>query len=375
MEFVCQKDQLQKAIQHTERGVSSRSTLPVLSNLLFQVNDSILKISSTDMEIGMEKNVTVSSTQPGSILVHSKTISGIVNKLPDEDVKFKVLENQTIEITCAQSQFNIHGLPADEFPRIPKIEDGVKVVIKKDVLKELIKQTIISVSIDESKHILNGVLVEMDNHRLIGVSTDGYRLSLKENKGDYAISEKVQMIVPTKALHELLSILADNDAEDVTIIYSESLSTFTYSDFYLSTRIIKGQYPDYQQVIPQEFKTEITISKEKLTAALERCAVIASSSANIVKLEVLDNQLLIKANTPDVGNVNELLDIEKSSEEKLQISLNVRLLLEALKILPVEKISLSLIDALKPGVLKPVQDQDNSLFTYVIMPIRTTEKQ
>ncbi|MFA5928482.1 MAG: DNA polymerase III subunit beta [Candidatus Margulisiibacteriota bacterium] len=373
MEFICQKDLLQKAIQHTERIVSARSTLPVLANLLFEVNGAVLKITSTDMEIGIEKKVKISTSKPGSVLINSKTISSIVNKLPDADVKLKVLDNQTIEITCAQSHFNIHGLPAEEFPQIPKIENGVEFQINKDNLKDLIKQTIISVSIDESKHILNGVLVEIDSDSLIGVATDGYRLSQKSIKEKHEISEKIRMIIPTKALHELLSITAEGKEEKIKVNYSDSMANFTFEDFYLSTRLIKGQYPDYKQVIPKEFKTEIMVSKEEFTDALERCQIIASSSANIVKIEVLDDKLLINASTPDIGNVNEMISISKNNDHKLQIALNVRLLLEALKIISADKIKLSLIDSLKPGTISPVSDKKDDEFLYVVMPIRTAE--
>ncbi|MFC1477835.1 DNA polymerase III subunit beta [Candidatus Margulisiibacteriota bacterium] len=373
MEFACPKNQLQNAIHHAERSISSRNTLPVLSNLLFEVNSDILKVSGTDMEIGIEKKVKVDSAQQGSVLINSKTISGIVNKLPDANVTLKVLDNNVIEIKCEQVNFTIHGLPSEEFPQIPKIKDGSSIKVNKDIFKELIKQTIISVSIDESKHILNGVMVEFNNDSITGVATDGYRLSLKETKGKYEINDKIQMIIPTKALNELATIFSDNDDQDIKVNFSDSLASFTCGDFYLSTRIIKGQYPDYQQVVPKEIKTELNIDKDQLVSALERCAVIASSSANIVKIEVLENQLLIRANTPDVGNVNELIDIQKNNDEKIQISLNVRLVLEALKIIKSSKINLSLIDALKPGIIKPVSNKDDSNFLYVIMPIRTSD--
>jgi len=373
MEFTCQKNILLKAIQHTERVISNKTSLPILSNLLFEVNGDILKISATDMEIGVEKKIKITSGEPGAILINSKTVSSIVSKLPDADVSLKVLENQSIEIKCAQSHFNIHGLPAEEFPKISKITDGTNLEINIETLKELIKQTIISVSIDESKHILNGALIEINSDSIIGVATDGYRLSLKNVKGTYNIPERVQIIVPTKALNELMTMLSDDLEGKVNVSYSDSLVSFTVADFYLSTRIIKGQYPDYQQVIPKEYKTVITINKSDFTSSLDRCAVIASSSANIVKLELLDKQLLIQANTPDVGNVNELVDVEINNQEKIHISLNVRLLLEALKIIHTEFITLSLIDSLKPGVIRPFSKDKEADFLYVVMPIRTSE--
>ena len=373
MEFTCQKSVLQKAIHSVEKGISSRSTLLVLANLLFEINDDVLKIASTDLEIGIEKKIQVKKAVSGSILIHSKTISSIVNKLPDADVTIKVLDNSAIEIKCERSCFNIHGLPAEEFPRLPKIENGVEIVIKKDALNTLIQSTIISVSIDESKHILNGVLIDIKKSGAGGVSTDGYRLSLYQDKHTYAIEKDVKMIIPTKALNELINILSDGHAETVSVLYTESQAAFQYEDFYLTTRLIKGQYPDYQQVIPKELKTTLIIDRDALIASMERCAIIASSSANIIKLETAENQLLIQATTPDVGNVNELLPVENKDKEAIKISLNVRLILEALRIMDTKQVQFSLIDSLKPAIFKPYPENKTSDFLYVVMPIRTTD--
>jgi DNA polymerase-3 subunit beta len=372
MEFTCPKNILLKSIQHVEKGISPKSTLPVLSNLLFEANGDTLKISSTDLDIAMEKKSKVTVVTPGSILIHSKTISSIFNKLPDADVHLKVLENGAIEIQCDQSHFNIHGLPAEEFPKISRIEQGKELFLSKEQLKELIKQTIISVSIDESKHILNGVMIEIQPDSLVGVATDGFRLSKKEYKGNYEVTEKTQLIVPTKALNELFSIISEGESDKVKISYSESNAAFTYEDFYLTTRLIKGQYPDYQQVIPKETKVHITLERAKLMAALERCAIIASmasTSTNIVKVETIDNRLLIKAHTPDVGNASELIEVVQNVTDKVQMALNVRLLLEALKVIPEDKITIEFLDTLKPAILRPAGEKAN--FFYVVMPIRT----
>jgi len=378
MQFNCHKNLLQKAIQLTEKGTSTKSTLPILSNLLFDLKDNKLTISSTNMEISIEKEILVNGIEDGSVLIHAKTISNIINKLPAAEVSIKVLENGTIEIKSKDINFNIHGLPPEEFPSIQKIQEGEPIVISKDKIKELIKQTIISVSIDESKNVLNGVLLEISDNFIKGVSTDGFRLSFKEYEFNNQNNSNIKIIIPTKALLELQGILSDIDSKDINLFYTSENISFVCEDFYLSTRIIKGQYPEYNQVIPNESKIKLTINKKDFTFAMERCAIIASmanTSTNIIKIELVDNKLLIKASTADVGNASEIVTVDDNiNNEKVEISLNVRLIIEALKTIESEKISFMLIDSLKPVIISPIDNTTTSKFLYVIMPIRTGKK-
>jgi DNA polymerase III subunit beta len=370
MELICGKEDLLKGIHTVEKAVAVRSTLPVISNILLETVEGGIKMVANNLEIGIEVIVKAEIIKEGAILVPSKTFSGIIAKIPEGDVAFKVEGTGNISITCQQSNFNIHGLAADEFPALPKIKADSSFTISSELFKDLVKHTIIAVSLDETKHVLNGILFEVNGNEISFVATDGYRLAKKNGE----LSEKAgkfKVIIPTKALAEMNRIVQQNNYQgDLNISLSKEQVSFSFGDVYFVSRLIQGQFPDYQQVIPKKSDSKMIINRSELLGASERTSIIASISAGVVKLETIDSKLHIAANTPEVGNVSELLDIEIDGKEKNKVSFNVRLLLDALRIIEEEQVSLELTGTLSPGILRP---KENSDFLYVIMPIRTAE--
>ena len=374
MEFIFDKQSLQSGVSLVERIVSTRSTLPIIGNILIEAQRSGVKLSANNLEMGIELTMPAKVSKEGSILIPAKTLGGIVSKLPEGEVSFKLKEKGLINLAYKKSVFNIHGLPPDEFPQLPKVKEAKSLTIESEILSEMIEQTIFSASNSEEKFVLNGILLETgkadgETSTIRMVATDGYRLA-KRGEKVAGIDLNTNAIVPAKAMGELLRILQAGSGGSVKISMSNDQISFKYKDAYLVSRLIQGQFPDYKQVIPKSTDIKITVETASLLQSAERAAVIASQSANIVRLEVKSGQLHILAQAPDVGSVEEVLEVEIKGKDKTAVAFNVRLLTDALKVMESEKVYLELGAALSPGALKPKDGPD---FTYIVMPIRTQE--
>lgn len=377
MDFLINKEDLSYGVGLVERIVSSRSNLPVIGNILFEALKTGLKLSANNLEMGIEVTLKARVAKEGAILIPAKTLGGIVSKLPDGDISFKLKDKGVININYKKSNFNIHGLPADEFPQIAKVKETKAFEVSGKILIEMISQTVFAASSTEDKHVLNGILLEMGKHQseqstLRMVATDGYRLAKTGAKVE-GISGNISVIVPSKAMSEALKILSQNPEATAKIVIGPDQISIKSENIYLVSRLIQGQFPDYKQVVPKSFETKITIDVVSFLSALERAAVIAAQSANIIKIEVKGNQFHIMATAPDVGSVDEILDVEIKGKEKSFVAFNVRLMADALKVIESEKITLELGEPLSPGLIKPDETKGTSDFIYVVMPIRTQE--
>jgi DNA polymerase-3 subunit beta len=377
MEFKCSKSSLYQGVQSVEKIVSTRSTLPIIGNILIEASKSKLKISANNLEIGMEVYIKSTIEEEGAVLVPAKIFSSIVSKLPDTDITVKTVEKGLVKISYKQSNFNINGLSPDEFPTLPKIKEGKNFIIDSKLFSEMIDQTVFSVSMSEEKYVLSGVLMEFGKSQISGdssnlrmVSTDGYRLSKRGSKITASIPIESSLIVPAKALIEVSRIIQADPGGEVDITLGADHIAFGFKDTFIVSRLIQGQFPDYKQVIPKGSEIKVTMNCKLFLSAIERAAVIASSSANIIRLEVKSGKMFVIANAPDVGNINEIVEAEIKGGEKGQVAFNVRLLMDALKVIQEEKIALELSGPLSPGLLRPIGSED---YTYIIMPIRVAE--
>ncbi|MBN2058528.1 MAG: DNA polymerase III subunit beta [Candidatus Saganbacteria bacterium] len=377
MEFTCEKKDLQAGVFAVEKIVTTRSTLPIIGYILFQADKSGLKISANNLEMGIELSIKAKVVKEGAILVPAKTLSGIVSRLPEAAVSFKLSEKGTMRISFGQSHFNVHTLPPDEFPVMPKVKEGKTFNIDAATLGLMIRQTIFAVSTSEDKYVLTGVLLDFGkgagadatNFRMI--STDGYRLAKRGEKIKGKEEIKGRVIVPAKALQEVLRLIDLNKAdEQVKVTFSSDQISFRCNEVFLVSRIIQGQFPDFRQVMPKRSATKIVLEAQSFLQAADRAAVIAAGSANIVRFEIKNNKLHLFASTPDVGTVDEVLEAEISGETKSQIAFNIRLITDVLKVSETEKVILELSENLGPGVIKEEGAGD---YIYVVMPIRTQE--
>lgn len=378
MEFNCNKGDLLEAVSKVEKIVSSKTTLPIIGNILFEAKKGKIKLSANDLEMGVELSFLATVVKEGSILIPAKTLSGIVNKLPEGNISFKVDEKGLVKISYKKSNFNIHGLPADEFPNLPAVKEDKVVLIDPELFMAMAKQTLFSVSSNEDKFVLNGILIEMGASKNAGdpsnfrmIATDGYRLAKRGATIEGLDVADVKMIVPGKAINELLRLIQNSTGEDkIEIAFSNDQIAFRYKSAYLVSRLIQGQFPDYKQVIPKSSHTKVLLERRVLLESVERAAVIASSAANIMRFDIKPGKLHIIAVAPEVGNIDEVLEVNVKGQEKGQVSFNVRLILEALKNMEETELILEVSGPLAPGVIRP---SGNSDYLYIVMPIRTQE--
>ncbi|MFH1387171.1 MAG: DNA polymerase III subunit beta [bacterium] len=377
MEFSCDKKELQAGVSTVERIVATRSTLPIIGNILFEASKNGLKLSANNLEIGIELGIKASVNKEGAILLPAKTLSGIVSKLPETAVSFKLAENGTMKISYDQSQFNLHSLPPDEFPALAKVKEGKSFSVDPDVFVSMVKQTIFSVSSSEEKYVLTGILLEVGRSHLSGdqsnirmVATDGYRLAKRSEKIETKGDQVINLIVPARALSEAVKMVEMGKGTDLKITASTEQISFRYGEAFVVSRLIQGQFPDYKQVIPKKSVTKVTIKTKEFLKAAERAAVIASGSANVTAFEVKNGKLYLTANTPDVGNVTEVISAEIKGGEKARASFNIRLITDVLNAIGTEKVIIELGEGLSPGVIRP---EGNTDYLYIVMPIRTQE--
>lgn len=377
MEFTCEKKELQGGVSTVEKIVATRSALPIIANILIEAGKNGVKLSANNLEMGVELQIKADVSKEGSLLLPAKTLSGIVSKLPETTIGFKLNENHTVRIAYGKSGFNLHSLPADEFPALPKVKDGKTISLDKNIFVSMIRQVIFSVSTSEDKYSLTGVLLETgksqipnDTTNIRLVATDGYRLAKKGAKVSSGVENGINVIVPAKALLEVAKILEGSKTENLKITVSGEQIIFNYGGGFLVSRVIQGQFPDYKQVIPKKSVTKVNINTDEFLSAAERAAVIASGSANVSCFELKAGKMHISANTPDVGSVDEVLDAEVSGGDKAKVSFNIRLITDVLSVVESDKVVVELGEGLSPGVIRPVDDED---YFYLIMPIRTQE--
>jgi len=364
MKIVCQKDVLFKAVGLAQSAVSSKTTLAILGNLLFEAGKSGLIIMGTDLEIGLKVKVEAEVLQEGSVTIPAKKLSEILRECPDGDVEIEADANQRIHIK-AGAAFIIPGLARDEYPKMPEPKDEKPVEIPSKALQEMIQKAAVSISTDDTRHILNGALLQVDGAEVRMVSTDSHRLTFVK-RGIESKAAKHSAIVPQKALTELVKVL-DASADPVSVRFSENQIFFEKGSTVLVSRLIDGTYPNYEQVIPKKNDQLMVAGAEELLKAVRRVGILASEKSSPVKLTLKSGSLTIQSNTPDLGEAEEQLAVEYAGSE-MTLAYNARYLQDCLKVLGSDKVEFCLSSPLNPALVSPAGDDGSYL--YVVMPMR-----
>lgn len=357
-----------EGIQTVNRAVSSKTTLPILSGILLKTEEDKVKLVATDLEIGIEFYVKANIIKDGAIVLPAKYFTSIVRELSDTQIILTAdLSNNTAQIKCGQAQFNIHGSSSDEFPLLPKINSKTRFTIYQNTLKEMINQVKFAISDDISKPFLTGGLLKFEEKNLLLVATDTYRLSYKKVKFDRKDIIGEEVIIPNKTLNEISKLLNNNeDLVEISITSNQIL--FKFSGVTIVSRLIDGQFPNYKQVIPKKNNTKAIINKVELLNATKRASLLAKRDSNIIKINLQEDQLIITANVPEIGQAYERISISLTGQET-EIAFNATYLMDCLKVITSEQVILELSGSLSPGVIK---DSSGDEYIYIIMPVRST---
>jgi DNA polymerase-3 subunit beta len=363
MKIVIPRDKFLEALQVVQSVVSSRSTLPILSNVLLRADNGKVTFSTTDLDTGIRTQAEAIVEKAGGITLPARRLLGIVRELPTTEISLEVDTKNAASIKAGASFFKINGLPEEDFPPFPKTEDAKLVKLGQKDLRDMLRKVAYAISADESRYVLNGALFSLKDNKLTIVATDGRRLALTEQEIEFPKSSEGDVILPTKAVSELQRILGDQG--EVEIAIADNQIAFTIGDTYLISKLIEGNYPNYKQVIPNETKERVTLERELFLTSIRRVALLSSEKSNSVKLNFGKNEIIITANTPEIGEAKESLPVNYKGRE-LSIAFNPEYLSDPLRNLDSELVHFDLSDELSPGVIR-----NDTPFLYVIMPMRT----
>jgi len=371
MQFSVEKEIFLKGLARVQGIVEKRNTIPILSNVLIEAANDTIRLTATDLEVGMRASYPAKITATGKITVSAKKLYEIIKELPEQEITFRAKENCWIEISCGKSLFNIVGLASDEFPHFPDVNADEMIPINGSLLNEMIEKTVFSISTDETKYNLNGIyfrtLNENGKDLLRLVATDGHRLALAQKNVPTAnIDELAQgVILPRKGIHELKKIAEESDG-DVRIGFMDNSAVVIRENTTVIMRLVNGDFPDYNRVIPKQNDDIALMGRDILLHALRRMAILSSEKSKGVKLQFKNGLLEISSSNPDVGDAHEELEITYNGPE-ITIGFNARYMIDILQALDNDKIKLAVRDNLSPGLITP--DEDDG-FLAVIMPMR-----
>jgi len=371
MHIVCKKENLLKGLQAVSKAVASRTILPILSNILFEcTSENKLKLSATDLEIGVETFVDTVVHKPGKITIPARALTDIIIKLPDADIELETNENNTETILrCHRSKYNLKSLASDDFPTLPQVDPQNSVFINSGLIAQGIKKTIFAASSDATKNVLNGVKLNLSGNHLEMAATDGYRLAVRKIFIETKNEQGFSVIVPSRALNELSRLLGNSKDDDTVIISQLSNQlVFGIDDKILSTRLIEGQYPDYNRIIPTNLDKEIVLDRAEFYSTVDRVAAISSiDKVNVVKFDISTGEMKLSSSTPELGQSSETIETAYEGNN-FEINFNARFLMDALRNFDEEQVRFLLGGSLSPGLLKNVDDES---YFCMIMPIRS----
>jgi len=356
------KENLLQGILKVQNVVSPKTTLPILANMLVETKkNSCVRLYATDLDIGISCDIPVQILEEGAITIPAKKFSDIIKELPAGDIIISTKKNNQVEIEGDKFLFKLNGLPKEEFPKFPEFKNTEAIILDQAVLKEMLRMTSFAVSHEESRYILNGVLLEIEGNNIRIVATDGRRLAKIERKLIANIKKEIKLIVPVKAINEITRNLKDEGT--TSFLTGTNQILFDVNNVLIATRIVEGEFPNYNQVIPVEQKTKIKMNTQEFLSAIRRANLLATPDFQAVKFEVFKDKLVVSKITPDVGESREEVTIEYGGPETI-VGFNPSFFIEVLKNIAEEKINLELLGPDKPGVIR-LQD-----YLYLALPMR-----
>jgi DNA polymerase-3 subunit beta len=363
MEVVIDRDAFLKGLQMVQNIVEPRQTLPILANVLLEADGESVRLTATDLEVGARVSVPAKVGAKGTITVSARKLTEIVKELPAAAVALKVTENVTVSLRCGGVAYRLVGLAADDFPPVVPASPQAWITLEAKTLREMLGQTSFAVSHDETRYALNGVLFAFQGKDVRMVATDGHRLALSTRSLGQSVASATG-IVPRKAVTEIMRVLGAG--EEVQMAITENQFVLQMPNFVMTARLIEGQFPNYEAVIPRAHPGRVSATRSALASALRRVSVMAEERNKPVKLALKPAELKVSASSQELGEAEEVLEVDYAGEE-IVIGFNSRYLLEAMTALDKDQVVFEIKDAQSPGVIKSVEDEG---YCCVIMPMR-----
>lgn len=366
MKLTCSRDSLLESINIVLKAVSSRTTLPILECIMLRADINGFQLTANDLELGIQSApIEADIVEQGAIALEAKIFSEIIRKVNGTMVSISTNNQNVTVISCGTSEFKIMGQSSEDFPELPQVEKHMEYSILQSDLKDMIRQTIFSVAQDETKPVLTGELIEINDTILNIVSVDGYRISYKQITLE-SPAQNASVIVPGKTLNEISKILSSDSEDKAFIYFTDKHIVFNLNNNIIVSRLIEGEYIKYAQSFTEDYKTKLIIDRVSFIQALERASLISRDSKKTpVKIEITAEELIITANT-DMGTAYEEVKIELEGE-LLKIAFNPKFLIDALKVIEDEKVSIQFTTSLSPCIIRPLEGKE---YKYLILPLR-----
>ena len=363
MIFICQKQKLQEGILIAQKAITGKSTMPILEGIYINASNNQLTLIGSDMDVSIQTKVEADVLQEGSIVIDSKIFGEIIRKLPNSDIRIEIIENDTVQITCEKSVFNVVYMNADEFPKLPQIDETKQIQVPQNILKNMIKSTSFAIAQDETRPILQGILFEIKDKKLNLVALDGYRLAIKS---EYLDSDfDLDIVIPGKTLNEVAKILEDTDLM-VNITFTNNHILFNLDETKVISRLLDGKYVNYNSLLPQEYKLLVEVNRQQLQNCIERASLmVKEGNTNLIKLDIKEDMIVITS-ISQLGKVREEVAINLQGEE-IEIAFNSRYLIDVLKSMEDEVILLEMTSSVTPCVIKA---KNSSSYKYLVLPVR-----
>lgn len=363
MKIKTNKEDLLKATQVVQNVINERNALPILSNVLIETTKNNLRLITTDLDIGVSYVFPTEVVEDGAITAPAKKFFNIIKELPSGDITITAKKNNLITIECEKCFFKIMGIPKEEFPKLPEFKNLDTLTLLQDQLKDMLNLTGFAMSHDETRYVLNGIYFVIKPRNVTLVATDGRRLALIKTDitNPQAIDKKI--IIPAKTVQELLRNLKTEG--EVKIIFADNQIMFELDNIIIISRLIEGEFPNYEQVIPKETKEHLKLDREKFLWAARRAGILTTPDSQSIKIDLFKNKMVVSKNTPDLGEAREELDINYSGSE-LSVGFNPNYLTDVLKNLDSPEVDFELTDSEKPGVIRT---KDGS-YIYIVLPMQ-----
>lgn len=377
MKFDIMRDHLLDGLNDVMKAVSSKTTIPILTGIKLDVTNEGLTLTGSDADITIQTFIPIEEngdqlinvTETGSIVLQARMFNEIVRKLPTNDVEIEVSNGLQTHIRSGKSEFHLIGLDASEYPLLPEVSTDRQFSIPADLLKSIIRETVFAVAASESRPVLTGVNWQIHGNELICIATDSHRLARRKTILENLPTDVNSVVIPGKSLNELNKILGDS-TNPVQIVITNQQVLFKTENVLFFSRLLEGNYPETSRLIPEEFKTNITINGKSLLQAIDRASLLAREDRNnVVRFETFDGNIVeISSNSPEIGKVEEQIPVETLEGENLKISFSAKYMIDALRAIDGSEVTIYFTGAMRPFVIKT--DQDETILQ-LILPVRT----
>lgn len=371
MKFTIDKNILLENLNNVIKGISTKNVIPVLNGIKFDLTNEGLTLTASDSELTINSFIDSKEIKniecEGTIVIQSKFILEIIRKMPSDVINFEVIDRLKIRIYTENAQYNLNCLDASDYPNMRMEEHKDPIILKGEVLKELINQTVFAISTQELRPLLTGVNITITGDLLVFIATDSYRLAKKNVKLDSPIETDVNIVVPGKNIIELEKIITDDSDVEMHIFNNKIL--FKYKNIKFQTNLLSGTYPNTSNLIPTEFGMIVKINKSLFTSSVDRAALLTQGKdKNIIKMKIENKEMVINSYASEIGKVEEKLVVDTDENANIDISFSSKYMLEALKTIKDEEILLLLTNDVKPIIIKSVTDES---LIQLILPIKT----